>query len=135
MLKNQIVENMREQVEKEIVEQIDELVREHIAECLKEHIPQDLQNDVADSKRELREVRLALHNSESRRLNANLRSWSLFSLDADTVKALMGNYEIPDPSDSCDRNLNRFMQFLGVRYQLVDDLTVRFLLFPDVLTR
>ena len=80
-------------VEREITEQMDKLVQEHVAECLKTHIPQELQDEVARSKRELKQVRLALHDScvdliyklqliifnttefvrESRRANSNLR--------------------------------------------------------------
>lgn len=32
----------------------------------------------------------------------------------------MTDYELPDISDSRDRNLNKLMQFCGVRYQLVE---------------
>ena len=80
-------------VEREITEQMDKLVQERVAECLKTHIPQELQDEVARSKRELKQVRLELHDScvgliyklqliilnttefvrESRRANANLR--------------------------------------------------------------
>ena len=61
---------------------------------------------------------------------------SLFSLDgefpasqrfetftgvaAEDTEALMADYGIPEPSESRDHNLNRFMQFCGVRYQLVE---------------
>jgi hypothetical protein len=56
--------------------------------------------------------------SVSERFPKDLKS--LFSLDANTVKALMNDYELPNPSNSNkDHNLNRFMQFCGVRYQLV----------------
>ncbi|KAF8161351.1 hypothetical protein B0H34DRAFT_781895 [Crassisporium funariophilum] len=145
LLKDQVVSNMRKQVEKEIADQIDELVKEHVAECLRAHIPQDLRDEVAESKHELEQVRLALNNSESRRANGNLRSnkpddllgtiymtdgkvsphypkdlKSLFSLNAESTDALMKDYELPNASDSRDHNLNRFMQFCGVRYQLVE---------------
>jgi len=38
----------------------------------------------------------------------------------DSLKALMEDYDFPNITDSRDLNLNRFMQFCGVRYQLVD---------------
>jgi len=39
---------------------------------------------------------------------------------AESVKALMNDYEFKQPlSSNNDHNLNRFMQFCGVRYQLV----------------
>ena len=50
-------------VEREITAQMDKLVQERVAECLKTHIPQELQDEVARSKRELKQVRLALHDS------------------------------------------------------------------------
>ncbi|KAG5636935.1 hypothetical protein H0H81_006331 [Sphagnurus paluster] len=60
--------------EREIAQEIDGLVREQVAECLKTLIPQDLQDEVAAQKTELGELRIKLHNSESRRANASLRS-------------------------------------------------------------
>jgi len=144
-LQNQVVENMRKQVEREIAGQIDDLVKAQVSSCLHDHMPHDLQLEVTERKRELEELNLRLHNSESRRTNGNLRSnkpdevlapilmtdgtvsprfpkdlKSLFSLDADTVKALMVDYEFKTPpTPNSDHNLNRFMQFCGVRYQLV----------------
>ena len=50
-------------MEREIAEKMDKLVQERVAECLKTHIPQELQDEVARSKRELKQVRLALHDS------------------------------------------------------------------------
>lgn len=44
---------------------------------------------------------------------------ALFHMDAATSRTLMAEYGLPDCSDSRERNLNRLMQFLGVRYQLV----------------
>ncbi|PPQ98365.1 hypothetical protein CVT26_013621 [Gymnopilus dilepis] len=145
LLDNQVKSGMRKQVEQEIATRIDELVKEHVAECLKIHIPQDLQEEVASSKRELDELNIRLHNSESRRANGNLRHSktddlletmlmldgtvsprypkdlkSLFELDAATVRALMDDYVLPEPTESRDHNLNKFMQFCGVRYQLVE---------------
>ncbi|KAF9486089.1 hypothetical protein BDN70DRAFT_794795 [Pholiota conissans] len=145
LLQHQIMEAMRKQVEEEIVNQIDEIVKEKVAECLKEHIPPELQEEFATSKKELQELTLRLHNSESRRANGKLRSnkaddplgtmfmtngtvstnypkdlRGLFTLDAEKARALMEDYELPDISDSRDRNLNKLMQFCGMRYQLVE---------------
>ena len=50
-------------MEREIAEQMDKLVKERVAECLKTHIPQELQDEVAKSKSELKQVRLELHDS------------------------------------------------------------------------
>jgi len=145
LLDNQVKADMRKKVEQEITSRIDELVKEHVVECLKVHIPQELQNEVASSKRELEELNIRLHNSESRRANGNLRHnkaddllatmlmldgnvsprypkdlRGLFELDGETTRALMVDYTLPEPGESRDLNLNKFMQFCGVRYQLVE---------------
>jgi hypothetical protein len=144
MLRNHVVEGMRQQVEQEIGDHIDDLIKEGIAECLKDHIPPDVQEEIAASKKELDRVRLALYNSESRRLNGSLRSENpnevlntmytsagtvsqyypktlreLFTLDGKAINALMKDYELPNHSGNRDHALNRFMQFCGVKYQLV----------------
>jgi len=146
LLKGKGMEDMRKQIEGEVTAELDELVASRVAECLKAHIPEEFQQEVEESKRELERARLALYNSESRRCNANLRSNkpnealetllapngkapanfpkdlnALFSLDAETCKQLVEEYEFPNigKSDSRDKNLNRLMQFCGVKYQLV----------------
>ncbi|KAF8806600.1 hypothetical protein BYT27DRAFT_7191158 [Phlegmacium glaucopus] len=145
LLQSEVLANIKKEVDREIAEQMDKLVQEGVTKCLKTHIPQELQDEVAVSKGELKKVRLALHDSESRRANANLRISkkedplgtihmtddtvsrhypkdleSLFSLDAETTKALMSDYNLHNSdSDSQDHNLNRFMHFCGIQYQLV----------------
>lgn len=42
---------------------MDKLVQERVAECLKTHIPQELQDEFTRNKNELKQVRLALHDS------------------------------------------------------------------------
>lgn len=42
-----------------------------------------------------------------------------FLTSAETAKALMKDYEITDISETKDVNINRFMQFCGVPYQMV----------------
>ncbi|GLB37352.1 hypothetical protein LshimejAT787_0404030 [Lyophyllum shimeji] len=143
-LETQLFEHLKQQAQREIEAEIDGLVREQVAECLKTIIPQDLQDEVAAQKSELEELRIQLHNSESRRANASLRAnqpneilhviymsngevskhypkslQDLFDLDSETSKALMVDYELPDISEAGDRNLNRFIQFCGVSYQMV----------------
>jgi len=136
---------MKDQVNREITEQIDAMVQEQVAQCLKDHIPEDLQLELAKNKQEYEELQLALHNSESRRINGSLRAnrpeealqtiymsdgtvsprfpkdlRGLFDLDADTTKALLTDYGLTAGiSNIRDANLNKFLQFCGVRYQLV----------------
>ncbi|KAJ7655386.1 hypothetical protein B0H17DRAFT_1099150 [Mycena rosella] len=144
VLECEVVELLKKQVDEAIFWEMDELVAEEVERCLKTHIPQELQDEVAEQQRILEEVRRDLHNSESRRSNASLRSnheddallaiykadgsvptlfppnlKALFDMDAPTSRALMMEYELPDFSDSRERNLNRLMQFFGVRYQMV----------------
>ena len=43
------------------------------------------------------------------------------NFEAETTKALMSDYKLPtSDSNSQDHNLNRFLQFCGVQYQLVE---------------
>ncbi|KII95613.1 hypothetical protein PLICRDRAFT_34534 [Plicaturopsis crispa FD-325 SS-3] len=143
VLENEIIEHIRWQIEKEIEEQIDIQVEEQLALHLEKHAPQALQDEVAEQRRELEELQRQLHNSESRRANAALRSThphdtlhtilrlsggpspvypkdlqGLFDLDDALVIQLMTEYELPDISDNLQRNVNRFMHFCGVTYQL-----------------
>ncbi|KAJ7772036.1 hypothetical protein DFH07DRAFT_803485 [Mycena maculata] len=144
VLQCEVVELLKKQVDDDIARDIDQLVAEQVAVCLNIHIPQDLQDEVAEQQRNLEEVRRDLHNSESRRSNEALRSnheddslqviykadgsapenyppnlKTLFAMDAKTSRALMTEYGLTDTSESRERNLNRLMQFLGVRYQMV----------------
>ncbi|KAI0915342.1 hypothetical protein AcV5_003841 [Taiwanofungus camphoratus] len=144
VLQNDIVQHLKELIEQGILSQIDQLVEEQVALQLPHHIPKELQDELASHRRQLEEVQRALHNSESRRANAQLRTarmhdalhtifkpdggvsamfpkdlGSLFSIDDETAKTLMQEYNLPDISDSRERNVNRFMQFCGVSYQLV----------------
>ncbi|KAJ6631500.1 hypothetical protein B0H10DRAFT_1772982 [Mycena sp. CBHHK59/15] len=151
-LKSDVVEHLKKQVEDEIAAEIDQLVAEQVVLCLKTHIPQDLQDEVAKQQKILGQVRRDLNNTENRRTNAALRSTheddtlqviykedgtvpdkyppnlkALFDLDATTSKGLMMEYELLDYSESRERNLNRLMQFLGVKYQMVrSSIALRF---------
>jgi len=144
VLQSEGVDLLKKQVEDDIAREIEELVAEQVAVCLKTHIPQELQEEVKEQQKILEEVRRELHNSESRRSNAALRSnheddalqaiykadgsvpdnyppnlKTLFEMDATTSRALMMEYGMHDCSESRERNLNRLMQFFGVRYQMV----------------
>ncbi|TFK21990.1 hypothetical protein FA15DRAFT_672033 [Coprinopsis marcescibilis] len=150
LLENEAAEQFRKQVEQEINEHLGSIVQDCVGDCLKANVSEDLQKEVEDSKAELERARLALHNSESRRLNSKLRSDNadepldtlltadgvvsshfpkdlngMFSLDAEACKTLATEYGFPEVSDSRDKNLNRFMQFCGVRYQLVRPTTIQ----------
>jgi len=141
-LEKQFLNHLEAQAQQGIDREIDELVREQVASYLEVHIPQDLQDEVGRTQRELEDLGIQLHNSESRRANALLRSnhpddsihavymsngevsshfpktlRDLFNLN-EMCKTLAFDYELP-VSDARDHNLNLFMQFCGVTYQVV----------------
>jgi len=146
LLNVQIVAQLESEVEKIIEAEIDEMVKLQVAEDLKKHIPQEQQDELVKVKHELEEVQRALHNSESRRANAELRDdepnsiintiyradgkisplfpkdWkALFSLDGESCKKLLHEYGQANVSDSRERNLNRFITFCGLPYQVFED--------------
>ncbi|KAJ7072756.1 hypothetical protein C8F01DRAFT_1105106 [Mycena amicta] len=149
VLNTDAIELMKRRAEESIAREIDQLVEEQVAARLKLHIPDELQDEVAKQEKYLEEIRRDLHNSESRRANAMLRSDSaddaeaaqlqaiykadgtlpakfptclkdLFDMDVSTSEELMKEYELADrSSNSRERNLNRLMHFFNVKYQLV----------------
>ncbi|KAK7691344.1 hypothetical protein QCA50_004739 [Cerrena zonata] len=143
-LEHDVIEHLRTLVEAGVLKQIDELVKEQVAAQLPSYFPNGLQEQLDRHMLELDEVNRALHNSESRRANAQLRSShlkdplhtiyksdgtisphfprdvsSLFNMDAETAKELCQEYGLTDLTDIRERNINRFMQFCGMSYQLV----------------
>jgi len=145
VLKGQMEDHLKMRIEKEINAQIDEEVKSQVAAQLQTIIPKKLQDEVASTKRQLQKAQRDLSNSESRRSNAKLRFpdnnrlqailmsngeaseaypkdlQSLFGLDANKCKQLMSDYEMEDASDSKEKNLNRFIEFCGVSYQLMSN--------------
>ncbi|GAB1526654.1 hypothetical protein RhiTH_009826 [Rhizoctonia solani] len=142
----QIVEHLRNSVADQVIEIIDDFVEEEVRKQLDEIIPVELQNQVVEQKKQLEEVRRSLHNSEARRANALLRSThmtdalhklllpsgmvsadfpdnlgELFAMDGPQAKRLLEEYGI-DASESREKNLNRFMQFIGVSYQMASSI-------------
>jgi len=150
----QLIDHMQKEVEKGIEAEIDAMVKLQVEQDLKKHIPQELQDELSKSKLELEKVRQALHNSESRLANAELRTeeadgiihtiyqqngeisalfpkdlTTLFGLDGEKSKQLLVEYELGEISDSREKNLNRFIQFCSIPYQVPnqpDDDTVAY---------
>ncbi|KAF8514643.1 hypothetical protein BU17DRAFT_77019 [Hysterangium stoloniferum] len=144
VLQHEIVDHLRGKVAEHINDQIEEQVRAQVEHQLTHHIPVTLQDQVDEHKRQLEDVKRALHNSESRRANSLLRSnhlgdplhsllmtsgeasalfpkdlTALFALDGPTAKQLLADYGLSDLGDSREKNLNKLMQFCGVAYQMV----------------
>lgn len=147
ILENKVVAKIQEQVEREVEAEVDKLVDQQVKACLKELIPVKLQQKVKDKRAELDRVRLELHNSESRRANAQLTHGNhdeavivntvllpdgtvsalfpktlkdLFTLDAKATKSLLEEQKI-STSAKHDVNLNRVLKHLNVQYQMVRD--------------
>ncbi|KAH9833467.1 uncharacterized protein C8Q71DRAFT_773607 [Rhodofomes roseus] len=144
VIKKDVIEHLKIAVENDVSDLIDQLVAEQVTILLPDHIPSALLDELARHKRELDEVEVDLHNSESRLANAQIRTsdlteqlrtiqradktvsqhfpadlQGLIAMDDASVKSLMRYYALSDISDSQDRNLNRLMLFLGLSYQLV----------------
>ncbi|KIJ31269.1 hypothetical protein M422DRAFT_234653 [Sphaerobolus stellatus SS14] len=138
LLPTRLILNFGFAVAEHINDQIDDQVREQVEYQLTYHIPATLQEEVADHKRQLEDVKRALHNSESRRANALLRSnhlgdplhtlymangevsllfpkdlATLFSLDGTTSRQLVLDYSLPD-GESRERNLNRWVYLASI---------------------
>ncbi|ELU36656.1 hypothetical protein AG1IA_09315 [Rhizoctonia solani AG-1 IA] len=144
----QIVEHLRNSgafpfLADQVMEIIDDFVEEEVRKQLDEIIPVELQNQVVEQKKQLEEVRRSF---EARRANALLRSThmtdalhklllpsgmvsadfpdnlgELFAMDGPQAKRLLEEYGI-DASESREKNLNRFMQFIGVSYQMASSI-------------
>jgi hypothetical protein len=143
LLEEQSLKDLQKQVDEEIKLSMDTLVKEEVEAYLKKETPAALQKELQERKEQLKEAHRDLHNSESKRLNALLRDRNrneplhkiyrkdgtvsdrfpktldeLFNIDAETCKLLVEEYSLP-PSSSKDGDLNRFMIFCGVQYQMV----------------
>ncbi|KAG8981668.1 hypothetical protein FRB90_007089 [Tulasnella sp. 427] len=142
-LKDDVVPHINTVIADDIDHQLDEMIQSLVAEEIARQIPQGLRSQIMEHKRHLEEVHVSLQNAEARRANAQLRSThlkdplhplfkssgevsprfprdltALFALDAAEAKALGAEYGLPDSGDSRERNLNKFMQFCGVSYQM-----------------
>ncbi|KAI0745057.1 hypothetical protein C8Q76DRAFT_702307 [Earliella scabrosa] len=138
-------DDMREAIRKQIRLEIVKQVPEVMAAQIHEHLPVPLEEQAEESRRQLEEVKIALRNSEARRLNANLRPSptnlgdkleivfkpdgsqsalypsnlrSLFSYDGVKARALLKDYGLHDHG-VLEKNLNRFMAHIGIRFELV----------------
>ncbi|KAI0733759.1 hypothetical protein C8Q72DRAFT_810632 [Fomitopsis betulina] len=146
VLEKDVVEYLRSTIEKNVSDLVDQIVRDEVKNLLHEHIKPELINELESHKRELAEVERDLHNSESRRKNAQIRTsqldaelaiilrhdgtksphyprdlQSLLGMDGKTTKALMHDYcpQVVNASESQDRRLNCLMRHFGISYQLV----------------
>lgn len=143
VLQHEIVEHLKGQIQNQIEDIIEAEVEEQVKLQLGFHIPPKLQESVAAHKRQLDEVQYAMRNSEARRANGQLRSNNLhgpmqtlmapsglvsdhfpkdmselLTMDAETVAALIAHYDIA-ASDNREENMNRFMRFCNIGYQVV----------------
>ncbi|KAF8317652.1 hypothetical protein DL93DRAFT_2165506 [Clavulina sp. PMI_390] len=143
VLQHEIVEHLKGQIQQQIEDIIEEEVERQVQVQLGYHIPPQLQESVAAHKRQLDEVQYSMRNSEARRANGQLRANNLhgpmqpllmntgdvsehfpkdmsdlFKMDTDSITALLSNYDIP-AGKSREENLNNFMRFCNIGYQMV----------------
>ncbi|KAJ8076688.1 hypothetical protein PM082_001111 [Marasmius tenuissimus] len=146
LVETQVVSDIQREVEKEVEEEVDRVVEELFTEYVKELIPNDIMEEIKEKKGQLDKIRVDLHNSESMRANAQLRSdrdpsseilstlrrsdgtvsahfpktlKAAFDLDAETCSTLLEEYgQIPQGSGR-DSLLNDFLQLCGIQYQMV----------------
>lgn len=143
VLKEHIANDMRAQIEEQIRAEIAMQVKQEVSAQIVEHLPISLQEQAEQSKRQLQDVKQSLVNSEARRANAGLRAnnlddplvrvlkpdgtesklfpadlRSLFGYDANTALELVKDFGLKE-HDSRERNLNRFMAFIGIPFHLI----------------
>jgi len=143
VLQHDIVDHLKGQIAMQIGDMIEHEVEEQVKLQLGHHIPPKLQESVAKQKRQLDEVQYAMKNSEARRANAQLRSNNLhgpmlpliptsgqisekfpkdmaelLAMDADAVTDLLKHYDLA-PEATREDNLNKFMRFCNIGYQVV----------------
>jgi len=143
VLQHEIVNHLKGQITKQIEDIIEHEVQEQVKLQLGHHIPPKLQESVANQKKQLDEVQYAMKNSEARRANGQLRSNNLhgpmhplipisgsasdhfprnmsdlLNMNAEAVAELLNHYDLP-PGESREDNLNRFMRFCNIGYQVV----------------
>jgi len=142
-LKVQIAEHMREQIAEQIKAEIALQTKAEVEGQINNHLPIPLAVQAAESKQQLDEVRVSLMNSEARRHNSHLRSnnldetlavlyradgsssihypanlRTLFSYEPDIARQLVKDYGLVEHTLR-EGNLNRFMAFCGVPFNLI----------------
>jgi len=141
---NQVAEQIKKMFANEIESLVQREVELRVSQQMAKHIPAGLQNQVDEQKRQLIEVDRNLHNGEARRVNALIKSsnlneglrpllrtngrqsdlfphdlMELFARDDNNIRKLLRDFELQESSSSREKNLNTFMQFCGVTFQLI----------------
>ncbi|KAI0753518.1 hypothetical protein C8Q80DRAFT_517450 [Daedaleopsis nitida] len=144
VLEHDILDHLTQLVQAGVAEEVDALVAEQVNPLLPHYIPQELLDELREHKEQLEQVQKSLHNSESRRANATLRSHrmnegvhtiftakgeiphqfprtleEMFGMSGVTAASLVKQYGLGEPAHSRERNINNIMQHCGVQYQLV----------------
>jgi len=143
VLKDHIANDMRAQIEEQIRAEIAQQVKQEVAAQIVEHLPVSLHEQAAQSKRQLEDVKHSLVNSAARRHNSTLRASNLddplsqvlkpdgtqcdsfpadlrtlFSYDAAAAQKLVHEFGLQE-HDARERNLNRFMAYIGIPFHLI----------------
>jgi len=143
VLQVEVVEFLKGVIEEEVEAMINKEVEEQVADRLQKHIPPHLREMVDAHKKQLDDVTRNLHNVEARRRNAALRHQhgdgtihplhlpsaqpsesfpknidELINVEAERLANLMLEYGV-EPGPSRDQNLNKFMKFCHIGYEVV----------------
>ncbi|KAI0779934.1 hypothetical protein C8Q74DRAFT_1262046 [Fomes fomentarius] len=144
-LKAKAADEMKDSIRESIRAEVAKEVQAQMRAQMHEHLPVPLEAQARESREQLAEVQYALKNSEARRQNSNLRPSpsnladplavvvkpdgsqsalyptdlrSLFSYDDAKARELIKDYGLHDHG-VLERNLNRFMAHIGIRFELV----------------
>ncbi|KAK0195180.1 hypothetical protein F5146DRAFT_274844 [Armillaria mellea] len=143
-VKKRLEGRLREYVTKEVHNSVAETIEKRVKQELEKQIPQSLCNQTNEHARQMAEVKIHLHNSEARRINATLTRREklrplmpphgtspppLFPTNIDACLAMSGKdvqqlmkvYELDKASPvspgvtSKEDNINKFLDHIGVR--------------------
>ncbi|KAI0079283.1 hypothetical protein K474DRAFT_1659352 [Panus rudis PR-1116 ss-1] len=142
-VKFQVKKDLRLFIKERIASEVATQTRDEVDRQMKEHIPVSLREQIQGSRQQLKEVRNAITNSEARRQNSNLQPDnlndplatvlkadgtksliyptnlnSLFAYDARDLRRLLVEHDLV-VQDQREKNLNRFMAHIGIRFQLI----------------
>ncbi|THU85027.1 hypothetical protein K435DRAFT_764528 [Dendrothele bispora CBS 962.96] len=143
--KETIVAQLKPDIKSNIQSEIVKKVKEEVGLQFKDHVPISLEEQLEETEKQLREVKVSLDNSEARRLNNTLDMAliqdeplypilkvsdgkpsdlypadliSLLCYDSETMKKLMEDYDLP-VDEVLQVNFNRFMAHIGIKHQLL----------------
>ncbi|KAJ3773347.1 hypothetical protein FB446DRAFT_837124 [Lentinula raphanica] len=142
----EVAEQLRPVIQSHIQAEVQACTKDEVKKQYEKLMPISLEQQLGDMDKQLSMVKTALNNSEARSFNSSVdivdsvtrkdqlkpllkpdgtqsKLWpldlnSFFAYDAETVKKLLKDYNIP-VDKTHDANLNSFLGYIGVRQQVV----------------